>query len=235
MASLKHVVIQYVKEFHEQNDRAPTVREVLKRFKKDGLSSTTFYHVFPRGLKEACRLAGIPIPEERMQKTARATILRKSGRNVPQEAVLTLTEEQTKRLLGISHLEGGKDPHLIIDGLLDMDAGLRWKFKLSLKDIARVAVFLKYAVSIGWRINHDPDLLDCLTKTWNLELLNLEHKAMQYLVEVLQDAQARGWKPSEFADYVTKFYNEIQAYIMYEKGLISLEEFKRRVEPHVRA
>ncbi len=235
---MKHQIVQFVQEFHKQNGRAPSVNEILKHFKNNGLCSSTFYQFFPKGLKELCSLAGIPVPVERIRKTAKATAALREGRkgDVHRETALSrliLTEEQTKRLLGLSHLEGGRDPLLIMDQLLDLDTVLRKEFKLTLEDIARVAVFLKYAVSIGWRIKQDPDLLDCLTRAWNLGLLGLEPRAVQYLVEVLEDAQARGWKPNEFANYVTKFYNGILAYIMYEKGLICFEEFRRRVETHV--
>ena len=38
---------------------------------------------------------------------------------------LMLTEEQSKRLLGISHLEGGKDPLVVLDELLNYDCKMR--------------------------------------------------------------------------------------------------------------
>ncbi|MEM3713302.1 MAG: TusE/DsrC/DsvC family sulfur relay protein [Thermoproteota archaeon] len=234
MDSMKHEVVQFVEEFYERNRRAPTFREILKHFKSRGLSSSAFYQLFPNGLGELCKLAGIPIPEERMQKTARAKAALREGRRIPQETVssrLTLTEEQTRRLLGISHLERGEDPLLIIDELLDNDAVLRREFKLTLKDIAQVAVFLKYAFSISWRIGQNPDLLSCLTKAWNIGLLDFEPQVILNLIEVLEEAQEKGWKPAEFVNYVTRFQNEIQAYNMFQRGLISFEEFRKRVEP----
>ena len=104
------------------------MRSVLENFK--GLSRKRFYQLFLGGVSEAYRLAGIPVPKERLEQTAKATERIKKERGIvkEQEGIegrITLSEDQTKRLLGISHLEGGRDPHQILDELLDYDSQLR--------------------------------------------------------------------------------------------------------------
>jgi hypothetical protein len=84
---------------------------------------STFYVIFPDGLSEACRAAGVPVPE-RPRQTMKALEVRKKGREAEKEALrltrLMLTEEQTRRILGISHIERGKDQRLITDEWLQV-------------------------------------------------------------------------------------------------------------------
>jgi len=60
-------VAEYFKEFHEQHRKAPSTRQVFKHFSK-----ARFYQAFPKGVAEACELAGIPVPKARIGRTEKA-------------------------------------------------------------------------------------------------------------------------------------------------------------------
>ena len=71
---------------------------------------------------------------ERMKRTEKATKSKSAKERFVEDedagsSLIRLTEEQSKRLWGISHLEGGKDPLIIIDELLDRDSKLRKTYK----------------------------------------------------------------------------------------------------------
>jgi hypothetical protein len=70
---LKDVTIQYVKKYYERNKKIPSLRKTSEHFKKEKLNFTRFYKIFPRGIPEACSLAAVPIPTERIRKTEKAT------------------------------------------------------------------------------------------------------------------------------------------------------------------
>ena len=109
---LRQAMIQYIAGFYAERKRVPSVRETINHFKT---SFTCFYEGFSGGLSEACRLAGVPVPEERIKRTQKAVESSKTVEETRSEYSLgsmVLSEEQTKRFWGISHLEGGKDPLL---------------------------------------------------------------------------------------------------------------------------
>jgi len=70
---LKEAIIQYIKKYYEQNKKTPPLRKIFRHFKKEKLNFTRFYEIFPRGIPEACSLAAVPIPTERIRKTEKAT------------------------------------------------------------------------------------------------------------------------------------------------------------------
>ena len=54
-------VINYIREFWLEHDRAPLIRKICKT---TGLKLKTIYELFPSGpAKGACKLAGLPSPD----------------------------------------------------------------------------------------------------------------------------------------------------------------------------
>jgi DNA-binding Lrp family transcriptional regulator len=129
---------------------------------------------------------------------------------------LTLTEEQTKRLFGISHLEGGKDPLVIVDELLDYDSKMR-RYGLTFSKMKVLSEALDEALRRGWKINAEPDFINAVTEAYNLGLLSWPSEALKFLLEVLSWAKRKGWRPLEFVNYVTRHYNELYYYGLLER------------------
>ena len=96
---------------------------------------------------------------------------------------LMLTEEQTKRLLGISHLEGGKDPLVIVDELLNYDSKMR-RYGLTLSMRKILSETLEVALQRGWKINSEPDFVDAVTKAHKLGILSWPAETVKFLLEV---------------------------------------------------
>jgi len=82
--NFKDRVIEYFKKYHKQHKKVPPTRQVFKRFSK-----AKFYHAFPKGVAEACKLAGIPVPEAHIERTEKAVQALKKKR------VVGATEEAT--------------------------------------------------------------------------------------------------------------------------------------------
>lgn len=233
---LKREILRFIKDFYLQNGEPPSVRSILESF--EGLSRKRFYQIFPDGVSEAHRLAGVPVSKERLEQTAKATERIKMGRDVVEEQEdvegrITLSEEQTKRLLGISHLEGGRDPLQILDELLDYDSALR-SMDLDLSQVKMIQKFLSEAQDRGWKLDSKPNLLNHIAGLYNVGFTNFEPRTINALVRLIQEIERNGWTVKNFVGYVTRIYKMLIPYIAYMHGQISYEEFRRRVEPYVK-
>ncbi|MEM3627727.1 MAG: TusE/DsrC/DsvC family sulfur relay protein [Candidatus Bathyarchaeia archaeon] len=231
---LKKVIIDYAKEFYGEYKKAPSIRQIITRFKAEKLNRSKLYKFYPGGLAEVCRLAGIPVPE-RLANTQMALKARMKAQEKKDDGEATislrfmLTEEQTKRLLAISHLEGGKDPLLIIDELLDRDAQLRKRYGLKLRDTKLVSEFLGVALQRGWATSSNPNIVNFVTHLWNCGIQNLPPETVSGLISLLNDLRARRWNPSEFVKEATDIHNAVYWYRQYKAGYISAQEFKQKV------
>jgi len=138
---------------------------------------------------------------------------------------LTLTPEETRRIYGISQLEGGIEPSLVINRLLDLDTELRRKYRLSLPKTKRVSEFLDFATERGWKVG---EVTDFLTGVWNSGLLKLDQVTIRNLISLAQGIDLRFWGSTEnFIKYAAKHYGRIGNFRSYYAGSISLEQFLR--------
>ncbi|MEM3040928.1 MAG: hypothetical protein QXG97_02725 [Nitrososphaerota archaeon] len=144
---------------------------------------------------------------------------------------LVLSEAQTRRLYGLSHLEGGKDPLIIVDELLSRDAELRGTYKLSMKDTRLVAGFLKAAAERGWRTTSNPNILTLITHLWKCGVQRLEPEIAKALAEIVEKLWELGWDPAEFVAEAADARSLVNYYFRFKRGELSLEEFRRRVAP----
>ena len=95
---LKEAIVGYVKRHHRRNERTPSVRTICKHFRKENLNITRFYKIFPGRFPEVCRLAGVPIPKERIGRTKKATkILR--GKRQAEEDLTEVEDPEIKKNL----------------------------------------------------------------------------------------------------------------------------------------
>jgi hypothetical protein len=206
---LKQPIIKYIRGYYRQNGETPPLRKIIKRFEREKLNFSRFYEIFPGRMSEACGLAGVPIPTERIRRTDRATQASKMTEPTPHVQVCPsrpmLSDEQTKRLLGISHLEGGKEPLIIIDELLDRDAKLRNTYKLSFKDTKMIADFLNLAIGKGWQV---PWLLSVETYLWNSGFMDLDQQALKWLADLLKQVKHSGLKVEDLMRTFRKTENE---------------------------
>ena len=82
---LKEAIILYVKKCYKRNKKAPSLRKIFKHFRKEKLNFTRFYRIFPKGMPEACTLAAVPIPMERIKRTEKATKVSRGRRRVEKD------------------------------------------------------------------------------------------------------------------------------------------------------
>lgn len=80
--SLKDQITIFVKEAYEREGRVPSIAETRRELK---FSTRRLYSVFPGGLEEICKHAGVPVPTRRL-KTVRKALDSRSKRKVGEEA-----------------------------------------------------------------------------------------------------------------------------------------------------
>ena len=76
--SLRREIVEFVRGAYANDGTVETVRDLLNYF---WLSRYAIYHAFPGGMREICREAGVPVPEERYRATAAASAKRKTTRS----------------------------------------------------------------------------------------------------------------------------------------------------------
>jgi hypothetical protein len=101
--SLRREIVEYVNVSYTQEGIVSTVRDLLNFFESftaHKLSRDAIYHAFPGGMREICREAGVPVPEERYRAAGvpvpeeryraagakRKTAGRSSGRGIGSDA-----------------------------------------------------------------------------------------------------------------------------------------------------
>jgi len=151
------------------------------------------------GIGDACRQAGIDVPQERIKATTKARRTRKKKPSVSRVASqehlgIVLTESQIARLQGIAHLERGKNIGLVIDEILDRDTYLRREKGLSLDDTKAVFTYIDRAKKNKWPVNW---LLRIHVKLWNSGVMSLSSQAVEELASFLKKMKAKGWEAGD--------------------------------------
>ena len=62
----KEVILQFINSHFKRTNEVPSLRGIVRKFRKK-LNFTAFYRLFPKGLAEACELAGVPVPKGRIK------------------------------------------------------------------------------------------------------------------------------------------------------------------------
>lgn len=77
-------VLDFLRKYYGKHKKIPSTATLFRSFNK-----TRFYEVFLEGLAQACKAAGIPVPEERLKQTQKARQAAKKKRlGEPEEATL---------------------------------------------------------------------------------------------------------------------------------------------------
>jgi AcrR family transcriptional regulator len=220
-ATFKNEIVRFVKSYYAQHGVVPSIAVILKQF---GLNRADFYRHFS-SLAELCGLAGVPVPEERIESVREAL----KGRSLQKEEQamktsqesLILSPQATRRIYGICQLEN-LEPSQAVDMLLDLDHKLRRNYHLSLAKTKQVSDFLDAAISRGWKL--DP-LVDYLRKAWNSGILNLGEPYLSNLISLAQGIDLNYWgSVQNFIQYATKHGTQIGYFRAYLDGKIPLEK-----------
>ncbi len=116
---------------------------------------------------------------------------------------LLLSQDQTQRILTISHLENGKDPMQVVSELLDSDAKRRREFPhLSFANESEAITFLTLSRLHGW--NNPEKFLDFLAQTLNLGLSQLSPTTARAFILLAKELDARKWDIAQFVDEATR-------------------------------
>lgn len=216
---LRKAVLNFVKNHHESSGKAPSIRAICSEV--DGVSVRKFYKLFPGGIGEVCKKAGVPVPEQRIRATRKAVRgqeMKAKGvedRSVPGFRIM-LADSQSARIQGISHLEGGKDPGMIIDELLDRDTYLREEKGLSLDDVKAVFDYIDGAKERKWKVGW---LIGIQTKLWNAGLMGMSSRDVENLAVFLEEMQKLSWEAGDIPELLNNpFIKDTLPQLLPEEG-----------------
>ncbi|MCJ7770232.1 TusE/DsrC/DsvC family sulfur relay protein [Candidatus Bathyarchaeota archaeon] len=225
-------VILFAKTYYQQHGSAPSIRAIVRRFKKT-LNIGRIYELFPDGQGQICREASISLPSDRLNHTSNAQKARVAKTSTNTNSVLgtaessrlALTEEQTRRIYGISHLEGGKNPNQIITEMLDRDTTVRRLLEHP-ENMAEMVRFVESGLSRGWKI---PWLLEITTNLWNGRVTTLSAQEVGSLVELISELKNRGIEVKQFVQESVNAGSLVNSWRQYRLGQITVDEMIRRL------
>jgi len=187
-SSLRREVVDFVSGTYAEEGFVSTVRDLLTCF---GLSRDAFYGAFPGGMREVCREAGVPIPEERYRAVARACAVRRmtargsSRRGIGSDAAdLGKVRETDMRNLNpekIGDFTTAPSPVIAPANTTteqEPTDWTRWQFKV-------------HGPVIPLRLEPDPGLIGCVSNVTNGQILwwkNLTPEYVRHLLDYLPDA-----------------------------------------------
>jgi transcription elongation factor Elf1 len=87
LKTVKEATLRFYKAYYAEHRKPPSVK--LAWTKVEGLTKRNFYVIFKGGQAEACRLSGIPVPEDRIRTTSKA----REEKDKPPETPTRLEEE----------------------------------------------------------------------------------------------------------------------------------------------
>jgi hypothetical protein len=137
----------------------------------------------------------------------------------------TLSEELTRRLLGLSYLEGRKDPNVVLGELFDRDADVR-RLTEHPENVAKIVGFVEKAIQRNWTI---PNLVHAVTRLWNSGFFKIEPESAERVISFVEDLHRRKWDIATFVEYATKHYNAVDFQGQYMRGEITLDELEEKL------
>lgn len=215
---LKNQVLQFILAEYNSTGEVPSLSRICREI--DGLYSEKFYKLFSGGIGEATRLAGVPEPSERLRKTEAAT----EAKAAPPERAksegprVTLTEEQSKRLFGLSHLESGRDVSILVDEILKRDEELRAE-GMNLEQTRQVFDYIKELRDHGWSVNEFLQFVNNLTVRVLLPMLSPSQA--NDLIAFLQEPNPQGLSIGQRVDELALGLRVKRLWEMKERGEIT--------------
>ena len=171
-------MIKFIKSYFTETKRVPSIQIISDNIA--GVNRSNFYNLFS-GIGEACDLAGVPRPSKRMNSTKKASKKRREKKpEIPH--LITLTEEQTRNLLGIEFFE--KKPALdIIDELFDNLRFVKIKYEVNLSNIGVFSKFLKEAEKSGLG---RAEIINCMHILTGLGVANAKSPVFNLFVNLVK-------------------------------------------------
>ena len=223
--SLRAAVLEFIGAFYKENGEVPSVSAIARQV--DGVYREKFYKLFPGRLAEACRAAGVEIPDERIESVSKATESRERSVKVVEESGLSLklNAEQSRRVFGICHVEGSKDPGVILDEILERDEQLR-NLGLTIDSTKKLLDFMDRMIITGWTPETLSTFLNSLGVRFLLPRLTIEsaEDLRKFLVYPME-----GMSLEEKITEMTQTLRVVQWFGAYTRGDVTSQAFLEAV------
>ena len=212
----KEKIINYIQNYSKTNGNPPTIKSICDNIPE--INRSNFYKIFPEGLGEACIIAKIPVPEKRIKSTAKANRSRKTQKlELPQ---IMIDEKTSAQIQTISYIEK-MSPQEVIEELIENDRILKKNYHVQIRDISRLAIFLKACEQKNVNQNR---IINSLITFTNLRLDLLPKGNFDLLINLWNDIKKNYWT---FEDIKALYIDRQDA---YQKGYT---DFNDNVTPTI--
>jgi transcriptional regulator with XRE-family HTH domain len=157
------------------------------------------------------------------QSAALGDSLKKS--EAENRGLYTLSPTQIKRLLGLSHLEGGRDPQVLLDEILDRDSTVR-RFLEHPDGMGSLVRYVEKSLRAGWEI---PMLVQVQTLLWNTGVVGMKPGTVEGLAKMAAKLKELGWDPDSFVEEADNVKSVVYRYKEYKQGRITAKRFRAKV------
>jgi len=199
---LRERVLEYVRNAFEVEKKPPTIRNIAENV--EGVNRSNIYTLFPQGIKEICKAAGIDVPSKRIKETKKASKARKTKRDGPFPDII-LRDQLAQELWVTSTLEDRK-PQDLMEELLDQSKVLRTQYDLTNRDIANFTMFLKNCEKKELR---KEQIVNSLKKFTRLRLELLSPHRFDMLIKLRESMLSRNL---EIEDLYAIYTSTLQLY-----------------------
>lgn len=125
LKAIKEATLNFFKTYYAEHGKPPSVKLAWTEVK--GLTRRNFYEIFKGGVAEACRLSGIPVPEDRIKATSKARNEREeaprtSGKldeEIQAEEAEAALEVEKKRMTALERVRKADVERLELEAMVD--------------------------------------------------------------------------------------------------------------------
>ena len=198
---VKEATLEFLAKYYKENGVAPSIRKICDGV--PGISNRKFYENFQGGIIEACKLANIPEPKERMKYTSKAI------------------EEKKKKQIKAKDLDAVDEAIMQRLDRLAMELGVTGRLK-ALDEAIEVAAQVLPEVDRLTRLSGLKDRSEALEKQvdlaskFNVYTFNFDVKTpvevIKKLEKINQDWQERHAELKRIADEIPSLRKKVEAY-----------------------
>lgn len=204
-SDLRERVLEFVRHAFRVENQVPTIRKIADGI--EGVDRSNIYVLFPQGIKQISKEAGVDVPNKRMKVTAKASKARKSKGEDPFPDIIL--RDQLARELWVTSTYENKKPQELMEELIDQYKVLKTQFGLSNKDVANFTMFLKNCEKEGLG---EEQIVNSIKKFTRLRLEVLRPRRFDKLIRLVETMAKNKLKIEDLYQIYT---SQIQ---MYQAG-----------------
>lgn len=203
-SDLKERVLEFVRDAFRVEKKVPTIRKIAEGI--EGVDRSSIYYLFPQGIKQISKEAGVDVPRKRMNVTVKASKARKSKSEDPFPDIIL--RDQLARELWVTSTYEDLKPQELMEELIDQSKVLKTQFGLSNKDVANFTMFLKNCEKEGLS---EEQIVNSIKKFTRLRLEVLWPNRFDMLIRLVESMAKKDLKIEDLYEIYTSQIKVYQA------------------------